>query len=247
MKIILSIVLCTFLLIGNALAEEQSKAKSDTMSQKEKLSYSLGYKTGINMKNSSVDIDLETYINALRDGYTGNKAAMTEQEMDNTILLLQKEMKAKQAEKMKGQGDKNKKEGEAFLAENAKKEGVVTLPSGVQYKVVKQGTGRQPAKTDKVKVRYRGTFINGAEFYNSFKSGEPAFNSVDKFIKGLTEGLQLMKEGSRWMIYVPSNLAYGSRGATYGKRGASGAMIGPNQTLIFEVELISIESKEETK
>ena len=241
MKIILSIVLCTFLLIGNALAEEQPKAKSDTMSQKEKLSYSLGNKAGSNMKNSSVDIDIETYIKALREGYAGNKATMTEQEMANTIQSVQKEMKAKQAEKMKGLSEKNKKEGEAFLVENTKKEGVVTLPSGLQYEIIKEGTGKQPAKTDKVKVQYRGTFINGTEFHNTYKSDKPAINEVSKFIKGMAEGLQLMKEGSKWILYVPSNLAYGVRGLGRGK------IVGPNQTLIFEVELISIEPKEETK
>jgi FKBP-type peptidyl-prolyl cis-trans isomerase len=176
---------------------------------------------------------------------------MTEQEMVNTIQTLQSEMKAKRAEETKTTAErnkdlpeKNKKESETFLAENAKKEGVVTLPSGLQYKIIKEGTGKQPAKTDKVKIHYRSTFANGAEFYNSYKSGQPVIQSVDKFIKGLSEGLQLMKEGSKWILYIPSDLAYGRRGAGRAK-GAKAApktpLIGPNQTLIFEVELISIE------
>jgi len=235
MRVILSILFSAFLLIGPALAQEQPKAKSDTMSQKEKLSYSLGYKAGSNIKNSSVDIDIETYLKALKEGYAGNKAALTEQEMANTLQSVQKEMKAKQAKKMEGVAEKNKKEGEAFIAENAKKDGVVTLPSGLQYKVVKEGTGKIPTKTDKVKVHYRGTFTSGAEFHNSYKSDKPVTNEVGKFIKGMREALLLMKEGSKWILYVPSNLAYGAKGLGRGR------IIGPNQTLIFEVELIAVE------
>lgn len=252
MRIILLIALSALVLFGQVLAEEQQASKKDTMSQKEKVSYSLGYKNGSSMKNSSVDLDLEIFIRAFREGFAGNKASMSDQEMANTIGALQMEMKAKIGEKKKELAEvkkdlteKNKQEGEAFLAENAKKEGIVTLPSGLQYKVIKEGAGKQPAKTDKVKVRYRATFIDGTEFYNSFKSGEPVVQSVDRFIKGLTEGLQLMKEGSRWTLYIPSNLAYGARGAGQGKGGSKTrpkqTLIGPNQTLIFEVELISVE------
>lgn len=253
MRIILSVVVSAFLLTGQALAQEQPKAKSDTMSQKEKVSYSLGYKTGNNMRNSSVDIDPEIYSRAFREGYAGYKATMSDQEMANTIGALQMELKAKMGEKKKEMPEKNKQmaqknkeEGETFLAENAKKEGVVSLPSGLQYKIIKEGTGRQPAKADKVKVHYRGTFINGTEFYDSYKKGgEPGMMGVDKFIKGLTEGLQLMKEGSKWILYIPSALAYGGRGAARGKSTKTAPktpLIGPNQTLIFEVELISVQS-----
>ncbi len=265
MRIILSIAVSAVLLFGQAmnrtgtgqaLAEEQQESKKDAMSQKEKASYSLGYKTGINIKNISGDLDLDIFIKAFREGFSGDKAAMTDQEMVNTIQMLQMEMKAKQAGKKKETAEgnkelaeKNKKEGETFLAENAKKEGVVTQPSGLQYKIIKEGTGKQPAMTDRVKVHYRGTFINGAEFYNSYKSGQPMVLGANKFIKGLGEGLQLMKEGSKWILYIPSNLAYGSRGSSRGTtrgptRGAAGGVIGPNQTLIFEVELISVESQE---
>jgi len=241
---ILAIALSAFLFIGHALAQEKQETKKDTMSQKEKLSYGLGYRTGSNMKNNSVDIDLDIFIKAFKEGYAGDKAAMTDQEIRDTILLLQKEMKAKQpdkkkeaAEKYKQTAEKDKEQGEAFLAENAKKEGVVTLPSGVQYKVIKEGAGKQPAKTDKVTIHYRGTLINGIEFQNTYKSGKPVINGVGKFIRGMTEALQLMKEGSKWMLYIPPHLAYGARGLGRGK-------IGPNQTLIFEVELIAIQPKE---
>ena len=240
MRIILSIMLSSFLLFGQALAAEQQEEKHDTKSQKDKLSYSLGYDIGRRMKTSSVDIDSEVYIRAFRDGFAGNKAAMTDQEMLDTLQSLRKEMTPKQPDKRKAVTEKkelaanNKKEGEVFLAENVKKEGVVTLPSGLPYKIMKEGTGKQPAKTDKVKVQYRGTLINGTEFDSSYKRGEPAMLGVDKVIKGWTEALLLMKEGSKWMLYVPSNLAYGARGAARG-------VIGPNQTLIFEVELISVQ------
>ncbi len=265
MRIILSIALSALVLFGpalnrtgpgQALAEEQREPKKDTMSQKEKVSYSLGYKTGMNIKNISGDLDLDIFIKAFREGFSGDKAGMTDQEMVNAIQMLQTEMKAKRAEetkKMAGRNkelaEKNKKEGETFLAENAKKEGVVTLPSGLQYKIIKEGTGKQPAKTDKVRIHYRSTFISGTEFYSSYKGSEPVMLGVDKFIKGLSEGLQLMKEGSKWILYIPSNLAYGSRGSARGAtrgaaRSAARGMIGPNQALIFEVDLISVQSQE---
>ena len=251
MRIILSIALSAFLLIGQVLAAEQQETKQGTLSQKEKLSYSLGYKTGSNMKNNSVDIDLDIYTKAFKEGFAGDKAAMTDPEMLDAIQAFQKEIKAKQPDKKKELGEKNKqiaeknKElGEAFLAENAKKEGVVTLPSGVQYKVIKEGAGKQPAKTDKVTIHYRGTLINGAEFHNTYKGDKPAINDVGKFIRGMTEGLQLMKEGSKWMLYIPSHLAYGAQGLGRGKNAKARlqqSLVGPNQTLIFEVELVAIQ------
>ena len=158
---------------------------------------------------------------------------MTEQQMREVMAGLQKSMAAKQAEQIKELSDKNQKAGEAFLAENKKKEGVVTRPSGLQYKVLKDGSGETPKATDKVKVNYKGTLIDGKEFDSSNKLGKPAEFQVNKVIAGWTEALQLMKVGSKWEVFIPSNLAYGDRGA--------GPMIGPNSTLIFEVELVSIE------
>ncbi len=246
MRIILSIALSTFLFLGQALAGEQETTKNG----KERMSYSLGYETGRSMKNKLIDLDPDIFTKAFKEGFAGDKAAMTDQEMRDTIELLKKEMAAKQAQEMKKSpegnkqlAEKNKKESEAFLAENAKKEGIVTLPSGLQYRVIKEGTGKQPERTDKVKVNYRGTLINGTEFDSSYKRGQPAILGVDRVIKGWTEALLLMKEGSKWVLYLPSNLAYGERGMTArGKsKGAARQMIGPNQTLIFEVELISIQ------
>jgi FKBP-type peptidyl-prolyl cis-trans isomerase FklB len=260
MRIILSIALSTFLLVGHALAAEQQpatkhtkgqKAKAATAEQqkakkptdqshKEKLSYSLGYDAGKRMKANAVDIDPNVYSKAFSEGFSGKQASMTDEEMRAAVEPLQKEMQAKRSEEMqkaaeknKELGDKNKAEGDAFLAENGKKEGVVTLPSGLQYKVIKEGTGKSPQKTDKVKVHYRGTLVNGTEFDSSHKRGQPAEFGVDKVIKGWTEALQLMKEGAQWTVFIPPDLAYGPRGA--------GATIGPNSTLIFEVELISVQ------
>jgi FKBP-type peptidyl-prolyl cis-trans isomerase FklB len=147
------------------------------------------------------------------------------------MMAFQKEVMAKQAEVAK----KNKAEGEAFLAENKKKEGVKTTASGLQYKVIKPGKGKKPKSSDTVTVNYRGTLIDGTEFDSSYKRGQPATFQVSGVIPGWTEGLQLMEEGAKWQLFIPSNLAYGERGA--------GGVIGPNATLIFEVELLSIQEK----
>jgi FKBP-type peptidyl-prolyl cis-trans isomerase FklB len=144
------------------------------------------------------------------------------------MAAFQKEMIAKL-------GEKNKAEGEAFLAENKKKEGVKTLPSGLQYKVIKAGTGKKPKVTDTVTTHYRGTLMNGTEFDSSYRRGQPVSFQVNGVIPGWTEALQLMEEGAKWQLFIPSNLAYGERGA--------GRDIGPNATLVFEIELLSIEEK----
>jgi FKBP-type peptidyl-prolyl cis-trans isomerase FklB len=165
---------------------------------------------------------------------------MTEQEVNQTMMNFQKDMMAKQQARTKELGEKNKKEGEAFLAENKKKEGVITLPSGLQYKVIKEGDGKIPTINDTVTVHYRGTLIDGKEFDSSYTRGQPVTFPVKGVIPGFSEALQLMKGGSKWQLFVASNLAYGERGA--------GEEIGPNATLIFDIELISIKegtSKEE--
>lgn len=153
---------------------------------------------------------------------------------------LQKELQEKRQAKMKIQGEKNMKEGEAFLAANAKKEGVKTLPSGLQYKVITEGKGKSPSATDTVSVQYTGKLIDGTVFDSSYKRGQPATFAVNGVIKGWTEALQLMKEGSKWELYVPANLAYG-------ETGTIGGPIGPNAMLVFEVELLSIKPQAEAK
>jgi FKBP-type peptidyl-prolyl cis-trans isomerase len=160
---------------------------------------------------------------------------MTEDEARAAMMAVQTELRKKQQEKMQEAGAANKKEGESFLAANKTKDDVVTLPSGLQYKILTQGTGPKPTASDSVVCNYRGTLINGAEFDSSYKRGQPATFPVGGVIKGWTEALQLMPVGSKWQLFVPSDLAYGERG--------SGPNIGPDSTLVFEVELLSIEDK----
>jgi FKBP-type peptidyl-prolyl cis-trans isomerase FklB len=158
---------------------------------------------------------------------------MTEEEIIETLTNFRKDFIAKKQELAKQQGEKNKKEGEAYLAENQKKEGVITLPSGLQYKVIKPGTGKKPKAEDMVTVHYRGTLVGGTEFDSSYRHGKPASFPANRVIPGWTEVLQLMEEGAKWEVFIPSKLAYGEQGA--------GNEIGPNATLIFEIELISVQ------
>lgn len=222
-------VLCLVFLAGLAIAEEKSVFKSE----KEKISYSIGMDIGNNMKKQSIDIDPDTLAKGLKDSFSGGKTLLTEEEARETLNAFRNQMMAKQQEQVKAAGEKNKKEGEAFLAANKKKEGVKTTPSGLQYKIVKDGTGKTPKATDTVTVNYRGKLIDGTEFDSSYKRGQPATFPVNGVIKGWTEALQMMKEGAQWELFIPSDLAYG-------ERGAPGGSIGPNSVLIFDVELISI-------
>ena len=216
------------LLTGSACAEPK-----ELKSEKERLSYSMGVATGMQMKRQAVEVDADVFAKGLKDAVSGGTLMMTEQQVQETLMKFQQDMAAKQAEKTKQQAEKNKKEGETFLAENKKKEGVKTLPSGLQYKVITEGTGKMPKETDTVTTHYRGTLIDGTEFDSSHKRGQPATFAVKGVIKGWTEALQLMKEGSKWQLFIPSELAYGERGA--------GQTIGPYATLIFDIELISIQ------
>ncbi len=234
MKLQLMAVLGIVLLACQVNAGENLVLKD----QKDKVSYSIGMNIGNNLKKQSIDVNPDVLAQGIKDALSGSKALMTEQEVNETIMAFQKEMSAKQIERLKELGEKNKKEGEAFLAENKKKEGIITLPSGLQYKVINEGTGETPELTDVVTVNYRGTLIDGTEFDSSYRRGQPATFPVNAVIAGWAEALQLMKVGSKWQLFIPSDLAYGERGA--------GRDIGPNATLIFDVELLSIK-KEATK
>jgi len=203
--------------------------------QKDKISYALGMNVGTNLQRQSLDVDPAILLQGLKDGLAGSKPLLTEEEARTLLTQLQEDMRKKQAEKAQQMGAANKTEGEAFLAANKNKEGVITLPSGLQYKILKAGTGPKPAATDSVVCNYRGTLISGTEFDSSYKRGQPATFPVNGVIKGWTEALQLMPVGSKWQLFVPASLAYGDRGA--------GADIGPNATLIFEVELLSIQAQ----
>jgi FKBP-type peptidyl-prolyl cis-trans isomerase FklB len=228
MKLKLIVILGILFLVSQVNAQENLVLKN----QKDKISYIIGMDIGTNLKKQSIDIDSNILAKGVEDALAGTKPLLTEQEIQETMMAFKKEMMAKQEEI----GKKNKKDGEAFLAENKKKEGVKTLPSGLQYKVIKTGTGKKPKLSDTVTAHYRGTLIDGTEFDSSYKRGQPAtFPVSGGMIPGWTEALQLMEEGAKWQLFIPSNLAYGERGA--------GSVIGPNATLIFEVELISIQEK----
>jgi len=228
MRLMLGVVLCAALVTTPVVAADKEELKT----QKDKVSYVVGLEMGSSLKKNKIDVDIEILIKGIKDALSEAKPLMTEQEMKETIIALQKDLQAKQQEQAKALGEKNKKEGESFLAENKKKKGVITMPSGLQYKILTDGKGKSPQATDTVTVNYKGTLIDGTEFDSSYKRGQPATFSVNSVIPGWTEALQLMKEGSKWQLFVPSNLAYGERGA--------GPAIGPNAVLIFEVELISI-------
>lgn len=224
-------------LFGILLIASQGYAQDNLVlkDKKEKISYIIGMDIGQNLKNQSIDVDPDILARGLKDGLSGGKPSLSEQEIRETMTAFQKEVKAKQEELIKKLAEKNKTEGEAFLAENKKKEGVQTLPSGVQYKVIKAGAGPKPQLTDTVTTHYRGTLIDGREFDSSYRRGKPATFQVKGIIPGWTEALQLMEVEAKWQLFIPSSLAYGEGGA--------GREIGPNATLIFEVELISIQEK----
>jgi FKBP-type peptidyl-prolyl cis-trans isomerase FklB len=203
--------------------------------QKDKVSYAIGMNIGTAMKRDAVDVDTVILLRGLKDALAGSKPLLTDQEAQSVMTALQADLRKKQELQQQQAADTNKKEGEAFLAANKTKEGVVALPSGLQYKILQEGTGPKPAVTDTVVVNYRGTLLNGTEFDSSYKRGQPAAFGVGQIIKGWTEALQLMPVGSKWQLFIPSDLAYGARGA--------GRDIGPNSTLVFEVELLSIQPK----
>ena len=250
-------LLATGMLLGHAVSQQTPAAATQAQSaapataqpapppkakeipelptQKEKFSYALGMNIGSNLHRQSVPIDPDILLRGLKDTLAGNPTLLTEDEERTVLTEVQNDIRKQMQEKMKAQGEANKKEGEAFLASNKTKEGVVTLPSGLQYKILLAGTGPKPTTSDTVTVNYRGTLVNGTEFDSSYKRGQPTTFPVAGVIKGWTEALQLMPVGSKWQLFIPSDLAYGERGP---------GDIGPNATLIFEVELLKIAEKE---
>lgn len=207
--------------------------KIELNDQKSKVSYGIGMSLGADFKAQGIDIDPAVLAQAIKDVTSGGKTLMTEEEVRKVITDFQQELVAKQEAKAKEAGAKNLNDGAAFLVANSKKEGVVTLSSGLQYKVEKKGTGKKPTAQDSVTVHYKGTLIDGTEFDSSYKRGEPVSFPVGGVIPGWTEALQLMEEGSKWQLFIPASLAYAERGA--------GAQIGPNSTLIFDVELLKVQ------
>jgi len=212
-----------------------AQEKPDLKNPKQRASYAIGTDIGANFKRQDIDLDPKALAAGIADALAG-KLALTDDEIKQTLNDFKTEMMAKMEAKQKVSGDKNIKDGEAFLAANAKKDGVKTTASGLQYKVIKSGTGKTPKASDTVKVHYHGTLTDGTVFDSSVERGEPISFPVGGVIPGWTEALQLMKEGDKWQLVIPSKLAYAERGA--------GGKIGPNSTLIFDVELLSIEKPE---
>lgn len=198
------------------------------MTLQEKISYIIGRDMATNLKKQGIDIDAGSFMSGLKEVLEGKPSSLSQQEVQQAMMALQQEMTQKQS----ASGSENKEAGEAFLAENKNKEGVKTLPSGLQYQVLEEGSGKSPSAADTVTTHYHGTLIDGTVFDSSYERGQPATFPVNGVIAGWTEALQLMKEGAKWRLFIPSELAYGAQGA--------GGDIGPNSTLIFDVELISV-------
>ena len=246
-----AVVLAGAVLLANAVAQQpaakspaaQSQSSSAAASpsdsalptEKDKLSYAIGMNVGKGLHHDNIDVDPNVLLRGLKDAMAGGPTLLTDEEAKAQIMQLQNQLRSKMEAQQAAAGQTNKKEGDDFLAANKTKPGVVALPSGLQYKILKEGTGPKPAATDSVKCNYRGTLINGTEFDASEKHGGPATFPVNGVIKGWTEALQLMPVGSKWQLFIPPDLAYGARGA--------GGDIGPNETLVFEVELLGIEPK----
>lgn len=242
---ILSLIICVIAACGFTESKESqdtkkmSSKKLKLENQKQKLSYSIGFDLGRRLRNIISEIDLSIVAQGVMDGAAGDEKAQIEtQEMHKVITEFNVAMRKKHEEGKKIQGEKNKVEGKKFLEENAKKEGVLTTKSGLQYKIIKAGTGPHPKATDFVKVHYKGTFIDGTEFDSSFKRGKPATFPLTRVVKGWTEALQLMKVGAKWKLFIPPDIGYGKGG-----RGT----IGPEATLIFEVELLGIDQPAKKK
>ncbi len=225
---------CAGLYAEQKAAQTQPQT-APAMSDKEKTSYSIGLNIGLNLHEQEVQIDVPSLTKGIQDGLGNAKPALSEADIRATLVTLQKEVAERQDAKKKTMAEKNIKEGDSLLTANKTKEGVVALPSGLQYKVITQGKGPKPTASDTVVTHYKGTFIDGKQFDSSYDRGEPATFTVNGVIPGWTEALQLMPVGSKWQLWVPSQLAYGENGFQN--------VIPPNAALLFEIELISIQPK----
>jgi len=224
------------LVLGLGLLAIPARAQDSTAptTQKDKVSYGIGVGVAKTLKAQGIDVNLDLVVKGLRDALSAQKLLMSDEEINSIMSALQQEVNQKQMQERAKLADDNKKAGDAFLVDNGKRDGVVTLPSGLQYKVVKAADGKKPTDADTVSCNYKGTLIDGTEFDKS-QAGQPATFQVGGVISGFREGLKLMPVGSTWQFFIPANLAYGERGA--------GNVIGPNTTLVFEVELVSIKDK----
>lgn len=210
----------------------EAAAETVLKDEQDRESYSVGYQIGSNFKRQGIDLKPEQFTKGLQDAISGSPSTLSKDEIETSLKSLQQRAGATQEKQQKEASDKNLADGKKFMDENGKKDGVVTLPSGLQYKIINEGKGPKPTAVDTVTVHYRGTLIDGTEFDSSHKRGQPAKFRLDQVVKGWTEGLQLLKQGSKAELVVPPSLGYGERGA---------GPIGPNSTLVFEVELLGIE------
>jgi FKBP-type peptidyl-prolyl cis-trans isomerase FklB len=226
----LAIFLISCALMPAAHAKESAVPKQDN----KKVSYGIGVDIGRNFKRLELDVDLDQLAKGIKDAYTGKKLSIDANELRNIMSAYQNELKEKQQAALLKALETNQKASDAFLAENAKKSGVITLASGLQYTVIKQGEGNKPSDNDTVECNYRGTLLDGTEFDSSNRVGKPVQFKVANIIPGWKEALKLMPVGSKWRLFIPPQLGYGERGA--------GREIGPNATLIFDVELVSIKT-----
>lgn len=214
-----TIFMLAFTVVANA---------ADFTTNKEKYSYAIGFQIGSNLKRENADVDVNAIKQGIEDVISNAKLKISMEEMQAAVMEMQKQQQAAR----QAQGEKAKQEGKDFLTKNKSKKGVVELPSGLQYQIIKEGKGEKPKATDTIVAHYRGTLINGNEFDSSYKRGQPATFAVNQVIKGWQEVLPMIPTGSTWKVFIPSDLAYGERGA--------GGSIGPNETLIFDIELLEI-------
>jgi len=243
-------ILLTFtliLIVCTALFAQQTQTKpqtaptqtkpASTMTDKQKTSYSVGLNIGMNLYEQQVEVDATSLFKGIQDGLANATPALSEAEIRATLMTLQKQIIDRQDAQKKELANKNKTEADTFLAKNKAKPDIVTLPSGLQYKIITVGKGPKPAATDTVTTNYKGSFLDGKQFDSSYDRGEPASFTVNGVIPAWTEALQLMPVGSKWQLFVPPDLAYGENGFQN--------VIPPNAALLFEVELISIQPQKE--
>jgi FKBP-type peptidyl-prolyl cis-trans isomerase FklB len=207
-------------------------AETEMKDDQDRESYSVGYQIGSNFKRQGIDVKPDLFAKGVQDAMSGSAAALSKEDIEKSLTSLQQRAGAAQQKLQKETSEKNLSAGKAFMDENAKKEGVVTLPSGLQYRMITEGNGAKPSPSDTVTVNYRGTLVDGTEFDSSYKRGQPAKFRLDQVVKGWTEGLQLLKQGSKAQLVIPPALGYGERG---------GGPIGPNSTLVFDIELLGVE------
>ena len=228
MKKIILTTLSIVLLSGPGYAGEDQVIREE----KDKISYSLGYQIGGDFKQQRMDIDTDALLKGIEDALAEMEPQISRDKMQETLLEMKNKIEASARQEKQTAKEAYRGEDREFLAENAKKEGVVVLPSGLQYKILREGEGRKPEPSDKVLIHHRGTLLSGAEFTSSYRKGEPVTVQVSGVIKGLTEGLQLMREGGKWKFFIPADLGFGER-TPMGEK-----------VVIYEVELISIESSQ---